>query len=171
MACVLSGRVKLPSPAEMLEDCRAFEWREVHPIKCRHAIPNHPLQNLAQAKWVACVLSGRAALPLPAEMLEDCRAFERRHLAAGLPLRYLHCQVPCSKTDLMQLIEDGAHISRLPVFSTWRQSCCCATCTARRICFSVCHDAQRAKDRLVSCSRPLAPMSHPAAAVISGTSS
>ncbi len=47
----------------------------------------------AQAKWVARVLSGRARLPPAADMLAKCRSFEAAHAAAGLPLRYLHCQV------------------------------------------------------------------------------
>ena len=43
---------------------------------------------------MARVLSGRSRLPSPADMLADCERFEERYRAAGLPLRYLHSQVP-----------------------------------------------------------------------------
>ncbi|XP_077235943.1 flavin-containing monooxygenase FMO GS-OX-like 3 isoform X2 [Tasmannia lanceolata] len=43
-----------------------------------------------QSKWVACVLSGRIALPSQEEMMEDVKSFYRQLEAAGCPKRYTH---------------------------------------------------------------------------------
>ncbi|XP_077236011.1 flavin-containing monooxygenase FMO GS-OX-like 5 isoform X3 [Tasmannia lanceolata] len=43
-----------------------------------------------QSKWVACVLSGRVALPSQEEMMEDVKSFYRKLEADGCPKRYTH---------------------------------------------------------------------------------
>ena len=45
---------------------------------------------LAQAAWVARVLSGRATLPDRSSMMEDVRRLESLYQQRNVPLRYLH---------------------------------------------------------------------------------
>lgn len=43
-----------------------------------------------QSKWIAGVLSGRIALPLQEEMMEDIEDFYRSLEASNFPKRYTH---------------------------------------------------------------------------------
>lgn len=59
---------------------------------------------LGQAKWVAQVLSGRAALPTRADMDADTAAFYGMLQRAGMPVRYTHCQARALPAHLPWLV-------------------------------------------------------------------
>ncbi len=81
----------------MLSAAAAIDHSSVSTQKQGHTFPVHLLSLAVQGKWVAQVLAGRSQLPSPEQMLAECRAFEERFLAAGVPLRYLHCQARFSQ--------------------------------------------------------------------------